>query len=35
MATVMAEMYNLGDSDGNEKLEKIEFIRVNFSSNNS
>jgi len=27
MATVMAEMYNLGDSDGNEKLEKNEFIR--------
>ena len=24
----MAEMYNLGDSDKNEKLEKAEFIRV-------
>jgi len=27
MATVMAEMFNLGDADGNEKLEKAEFIR--------
>jgi hypothetical protein len=28
MATVMAEMYDLGDKDHNEKLEKREFIRV-------
>ena len=28
MATAMAEMYNLGDSDQNEKLEKAEFVRV-------
>ena len=28
MATVMAEMYNMGDSDHNEKLERNEFIRV-------
>merc|ERR1712168_1434640 len=27
MATVMAEMYNLGDADGNQKLERNEFIR--------
>jgi len=27
MATAMAEMYNLGDSDQNEKLEKAEFVR--------
>ncbi|XP_023345288.1 calcium-binding protein M [Eurytemora carolleeae] len=27
LATTMAEMYNLGDSDKNEKLEKAEFIR--------
>ena len=28
MATVMAEMYNMGDSDHNEKLDRNEFIRV-------
>ena len=28
MATVMAEMYDMGDKDHNEKLEKREFIRV-------
>ena len=28
LATSMAEMFNLGDSDQNEKLEKTEFIRV-------
>jgi hypothetical protein len=28
MATVMAEMYDMGDKDRNEKLEKREFIKV-------
>jgi hypothetical protein len=31
MATVMAEMYDLGDKDKNEKLEKREFIRVSIT----
>ena len=31
MAMAMAEMYNTGDADKNEKLVKAEFIRVTIS----
>ena len=31
MSTVMAEMYNIGDKDRNDQLDKNEFVRVSLA----